>query len=157
MHEAALQADLAKQAQKEEKEKAEKEKQQIIEEKIVTLEHKKQEAEQLLKEADSMDLTENCQVVIKLPSGARIQHKFSKFAQILYVRALVLVQEETTAVDFKLHSQFPKKEYNDENELISDAFGGAKSMMLMVQSLVDDSINKGEDDSSEEDSSEDSN
>ena len=148
-----MQADLAKQAEKEEKERIEKEKLQIIEDKILTLEQKKQEAQELLKQADEEDTEKNVTVVIKLPSGARLQHKFSKSAQIKHVRALVLIQEETTAIDFKIHSQFPKKEYDTEEDSLETAFSGSKNMMLMVQSLVDDSINKG-DDEDEESSSE---
>ena len=105
-----------------------------------------------------MESNQDCTIVIKLPSGARLQHKFSKTAQIKHVRALVLIQEETTAIDFKIHSQFPKKEYSDEEETLEVAFSGGKNQMLMVQSLVDDSINKGLDgeEDSDEESSDDS-
>ena len=71
----------------------------------------------------------------------------------------MLIQEETTAIDFKIHSQFPKKEYSDEEESLEVAFSGGKNQMLMVQSLVDESINKGldgEEGDSDEESSDDS-
>ena len=80
-----MQADLAKQHEKEEKERLEKEKRDKIEEKKCNLEQKKQEAQTLLDACESMDMANSCMVVLKLPSGKRIQQKFSAQAEIRHV------------------------------------------------------------------------
>merc|ERR1711879_946361 len=112
----------------------------------------KEEAQALLDGIGNVGDGESIRIVVQMPSGKRIEQAFSQECAIKHIRALILIQEETTALDFKVVSRFPNKTYSEPETLLSTAFNNAKSQLLLVEATKDETI---EDDDDEETSSDD--
>jgi len=139
-YEAAAKTDYERVEARERAEQAERDKQAAKEQKLCDIEAGKKAAVELLASAGSLDMSSSVNVRIKMPSGETLQQKFSTEAEIKHIKALILSQDETTALDFQVLSQYPKKVHADNDQKLKDAFGGAKQQLLMVQATKDETI-----------------
>lgn len=154
-YDAAVKADMERQHQREQVARVEKEKKEAKEKKLNDIDEAKARAVELLDrlgEVGDGQQGSGCKVVVQMPSGKRIERVFNQENQIKHVRAMILIQDETTALDFKMVSRFPKKVFSNSEEVLSAAFNNAKSQLLFLESTRDESI---EDSSSDETSSDD--
>lgn len=145
------------QKKQEEVKKIELKKQEIQNKKDLVSEAKSEAKKLVEEEVDScLDGSESsavdfCKIMVRLPDGSRIEKKFKSDLKIKHVRALIMMNELVTSVEFVIQSQFPSKTYANDDETISSAFNNSKSQLLFIKAAKDESIE--ENSSSETESS----